>query len=177
MRRTISSFLAGLAVCLFAVGLMLDLPKALAEDRKGKAVYRPALPDLAVDVKPVKSGLEVLNVLPIGLGEQMALQEGDIIREVNRAPVTSQLDLAKAIGKVADDGILRVTVSRGGKMVPMAGWVYSIPRDATAPLGHPNGLKLSPEDQKRLDALWPKDRPRPLFVPLPKKKAATPPRP
>jgi serine protease Do len=69
-----------------------------------------------------KSGVIVVGIQPGSPAERASLQRGDIIREVNRQPVTSVQEMRDAIAKADNQDALLLLVQRdqGSVFVAMA---------------------------------------------------------
>jgi S1-C subfamily serine protease len=89
-----------------------------ASGQKLGITVTPLTPDLAarVNVPRGTHGLVVTDVDPSGPAAQAGIQAGDVIREINRQPVTSVADLQKALAKSADQPPL-LLIDRAGETV------------------------------------------------------------
>jgi serine protease Do len=78
-----------------------------------------AVADLTPDVArrlglPPEPGALVTDVLPGGPAAEAGLRPGDVVQEVNRQPVRSAGDFARAVEQAGDGGLV-VLVKRGGR--------------------------------------------------------------
>jgi serine protease Do len=85
-----------------------------AEAKLGLSV-RPLTPELAgrLGYDDAASGVVVDGVAPGSPADRAALQPGDLIKEVNRAAVTSIKDLARATAELEDGDTAALLIQRG----------------------------------------------------------------
>lgn len=102
--------------------ILSELPKdAAAQSSMGQAQGRHAL--TGVEVRPpskdelrelrVKSGVVVRRVDPDSPAARAGLREGDVIREIDRKPVTSMDEFQRAVNKLGREQRVLLLVARG----------------------------------------------------------------
>jgi S1-C subfamily serine protease len=80
--------------------------------RSGKGgLYGDGPPRLGVNVEKTEKGLVIRGVEPGSVGEELGLQKGDVLEEVNGEKIKSAGDVRRAVAK--DTTKVSVKVSRG----------------------------------------------------------------
>lgn len=77
----------------------------------GNGLFNGSTPRLGVSVVEGSSGLEIQGITQGSLAEQLGLEKGDVLTQVNGRKTTKVADVAEALGK--DDKRVSVTVKRG----------------------------------------------------------------
>jgi serine protease Do len=75
-------------------------------------------PDIAkqLQIPPTTQGLVITEIDPAGPAAEAALQEGDVIEEVNRQPVKSPADLTAAVDRAGQQPVLLLVNRRGSTL-------------------------------------------------------------
>jgi Trypsin-like serine proteases, typically periplasmic, contain C-terminal PDZ domain len=68
----------------------------------------------------IKGGVVVRRVDPAGLAARAGLQEGDVIREINRQAVTSVEEFERRVGKLKSKERVLLLVTRGRSTIYLA---------------------------------------------------------
>lgn len=106
-----------------------ELPKDMSaqagpEDAKGKhalaGVQVGPLPRDEVRELRIKGGVVVRRIDPSSLAARAGLQEGDVVREVNRQAVTSVEEFEKQVGKLKAKDRVLLLVTRGRATIYLA---------------------------------------------------------
>jgi serine protease Do len=79
---------------------LAELPRT-AQDEPDAPARRGSAGALGLSVAPGRSGLEVTGVDPSGPAADAGIREGDVLEEVNGAPVRSASDLRAAVGRAS----------------------------------------------------------------------------
>ncbi len=80
-------------------------------ERGGGQLFPDGQPRLGVEVEASPGGLQIRNVRPGSLADELGLQPGDRLQSINGEPVRSTEDVGVALGK--DSGRVEVKVKRG----------------------------------------------------------------
>jgi Do/DeqQ family serine protease len=97
---------------------LAELPRT-AQDEPDAPMRRGSAGALGLSVAPGQSGLEVTGVDPTGPAADAGIREGDVLEEVNGAPVRSASDLRSAVGRSSGRPSL-VLVRRGEQAIYVA---------------------------------------------------------
>jgi len=75
-------------------------------------------PDIAkqLQIPPTTQGVVITEIDPAGPAAEAALQEGDVIEEVNRQPVKSPADLTAAVDRAGQQPVLLLVNRRGSTL-------------------------------------------------------------
>jgi serine protease Do len=106
-----------------------ELPKELSAqhdpgDAKGKhALAGVQVGSLSPDERRelrIKGGVVVRRIDPAGLAARAGLQEGDVIREINRQAVTSVDEFERRVGKLKEKERVLLLITRGRATIYLA---------------------------------------------------------
>jgi S1-C subfamily serine protease len=99
-----------------ALARLRPTPKTKTRTRKPT----PELPSvrtpkrLGVQARAIEGGLEVVDIEPGSLADQMRLQPGDVLRSIDGSSIADPADVARALAKAGN--ALTVEILRDGKL-------------------------------------------------------------
>jgi serine protease Do len=98
---------------------LAEMPRTAKDDSSGSGAPSGTPGALGLALQPGDSGLEVTNVDPSGPAADAGIRVGDVLEEVNGAPVKSSADVRAALGKSKGKPAL-VLVRRGEQTLYVA---------------------------------------------------------